>query len=163
MTLRELTAKTGFTPRQIRFLIAEGFCPGPSGGRKFAEYGAEHLKAIRRHQQLRKLGFPPAAIRRLQQARAGYPIPIADGITLVVAEERMGAGDPVEPLVERVREELEKALRAPPESSSAEPSPAPTGRPASAADPPPSPDDSAAPSPARSDAAAPRPTAGHRR
>lgn len=161
MTLRELTAKTGFTPRQIRFLIAEGFCPGPSGGRKFAQYGEEHLKAIRRHQRLRELGFPPAAIRRLRQAKAGYARPIADGITLVIAEERMGAGDPVEPLLERVREELEQALRAPSEAAPGA-SRSPTGRPAPVADPSLSPAVGAPSSPARSAADALRPSAGNR-
>lgn len=159
MTLRELTAKTGLTPRQIRFLIAEGFCPGPGGGRKFAQYGEEHLKAIRRHQRLRELGFPPAAIRRLLEMQKGCPLPIADGITLLVAPERMASGDPVEPLLERVREELEQALRAP-----SEPAPgtsrSPTGRPAPVADPSLSPAAGAVAGPARSAADAPRPTAG---
>lgn len=161
MTLRELAAEAGAPPRHIRFLIAEGLCPPPDGGRKFAQYGKEHLAAIRRHRQLRKLGFPLAAIKRLRQARRGYPVPVADGITLLVAPERFGAGDPVEPIVERVREELEKVF---PAGSEPFPDPAPTGRPTHAgrpAHPSRSPADSAAPSPAPSAAVAPRPTAGN--
>lgn len=160
MTLRELAAEVGATPRHIRFLIAEGLCPPPDGGRKFAAYGEAHLEAIRRHQKLRELGFPPAAIRRLLQAKSGIPHPIADGITLMVAPERMGTGDPVEPLVERVREELEQALR-PAADSSPAPSPNPAGRPAPAADPSRSTAASTGPRPARSAAAASRPTAGN--
>lgn len=164
MTLRELAAEVGITPRHIRFLIAEGLCPPPAGGRRFAEYGEEHLTAIRRHQYLKKLGFPLAAIKRLRKAKYGFPFPVADGITLVVAPERIGAGDPVEPIVERVREELEQVL---PAGSKPSPDPAPIGRPARAArptQPSRSSADSAAPSPAPSvaltAAAAPRPTAG---
>lgn len=164
MTLRELAAEAGVTPRHIRFLIAEDLCPPPAGGRRFAEYGEEHLTAIRHHQYLQKLGFPLAAIKRLRQAKRGFPFPVADGITLLVAPERIGAGDPVEPIVERVREELEQVLGT---GSKPSPDPAPTGRPARAASPihpSRSSADGAAPSPAPnaapSAAAAPRPTAG---
>ena len=158
MTLRELAAEVGATPRHIRFLIAEGLCPPPDGGRKFAQYGEAHLEAVRRHQKLRELGFPPAAIRRLLQGGPGFPFPIADGITLLIAPERMNTGDPVEPLVERVREELEQALRP---ASDPAPSPKPAERPAPAADPSRSPAASTAPSPSRRGAAASRPTAGN--
>lgn len=104
------------TPRQVRFLISNKLCPPPGGGRKFAEYGEEHLAALREYRKLRDLGFPPAAVRRLRQAKAGAPLPISDGVTLVVAPGRMASGEPVEPLVERVREVLTEAL-APPETA----------------------------------------------
>lgn len=113
MTLRELAAEVGATPRHIRFLIAEGLCPPPDGGRKFATYGEEHREAVRRCRTLRQMGFPLAAVRQLLKAgRWGAPSVIADGITLVIAPERIGSGAPVEPLMERVREVLETALRA---------------------------------------------------
>lgn len=175
MTLRELAAEVGATPRHIRFLIAEGLCPPPDGGRKFAAYGDRHAAAVRkyrrlreiraprpaiervldhgrrksenpaerrraaarRNQRLRDLGFPAAAIRQLLQAKEGaeFPLPVADGITLVIAPEWLVSGEPVEPLVERVREVLETALRSaeepsgrgapePATAASAEPQPA---------------------------------------
>lgn len=113
MTLRELAAEVGATPRHIRFLIAEGLCPPPDGGRKFATYGEEHLEAVRRCRTLRQMGFPLEAVRQLQKAgRIGAPFVIAEGITLVIASERFGSGAPVEPLLEQVRGVLETALRA---------------------------------------------------
>lgn len=111
MTLTELITRLEeeydlrITPRQVRFLISEGFCPPPTGGRKFARYGKEHLRAVTRYYDLRDLGFPPAAIKRFNRATPGVPFPIGEqeGITVVIAKERMGSGEPVEPLLEEVR------------------------------------------------------------
>ena len=59
MNMKQLSERTGLTPRQIRYLIAEGFMPPPTGGRTYAEYGDEHTTAIRRYVRLKELGFPP--------------------------------------------------------------------------------------------------------
>lgn len=131
MTLAELVARLQeesglrFTPRHVRFLISSKVCPKPGGGRKFAEYGEEHLKALREYRRLREMDFSLAAIRQLRKAKAGFPRPIADGITLVVEPERLASGEPVEPLVEKVREVLTEAL-----APSAAPSPTETAAPA---------------------------------
>ena len=50
MKIGELASLSGVTERQIRFLIAEGFVPAPRGGRANADYGDDHLTAIRRYQ-----------------------------------------------------------------------------------------------------------------
>lgn len=106
MHIRDLTAKTGTTERQVRYLIAEGFVPPPSGGRANADYGDDHVKAIARYGRLRDLGFPPAAIKLLLQAQEGVPFPVAPGITLVISPDLFGAGTMVEPVVDRVRSVL---------------------------------------------------------
>ena len=115
MTLLELVAHLReeydlrITPRQVRFLVAEEFCPSPTGGRKFARYGEEHLAAIVRYYRLRDLGFTPAAIRSLYLSGAGFPFPLGKGIkgikgiTVVIEKELLGSGKPVEPLVEAAR------------------------------------------------------------
>jgi MerR family copper efflux transcriptional regulator len=103
MHIRDLTARTGITERHVRFLIAEGFMPSPRGGRANADYGEDHVAAIRRYGQLRALGFPPAAIKLLLEAREGAPFSVASGITLVVDPNLLGSGEPVEPLVDRLR------------------------------------------------------------
>lgn len=112
MTLTELVARLQekydlrITPRQVRFLVAEEFCPSPTGGRKFARYGEKHLAAIVRYYRLRDLGFTPAAIRSLYLSGAGFPFPLGKrikGITVVIEKERLGSGEPVEPLVEAAR------------------------------------------------------------
>lgn len=131
MTLAELVARLQeesglrFTPRQVRFLISSKVCPKPGGGRKFAEYGEEHLKALRQYRRLREMDFSLAAIRQLRKAKSGFPRPIVEGISLVIAPERLASGEPVEPLVEKVREVLTEAL-----APSAAPSPTETAAPA---------------------------------
>ena len=135
MTLAELVARLQeesglrFTPRHVRFLISSKVCPKPGGGRKFAEYGEEHLKALREYRRLREMDFSLPAIRQLRKAKSGFPRPIVDGISLVIAPERLASGEPVEPLVEKVREVLTEAL-APSAAPSAAPSPTETAAPA---------------------------------
>ena len=108
-----MTARTGTTERQVRYLITEGFVPSPSGGRANADYGDEHVTAIARYGRLRDLGFPPAAIKLLLQAQEGAPFPVAPGITLVISPDLLGAGTPVEPVVDRVRTLLTDLFREP--------------------------------------------------
>jgi DNA-binding transcriptional MerR regulator len=103
MNIRELTAQLGIADRQVRYLIAEGFVPPPRGGRANADYGEDHVEAIRRYTRLRDLGFPPAAIKLLLQAGEGAPFPVAPGITLVVDPKLLASGTAVEPLLERLR------------------------------------------------------------
>lgn len=110
MTLRELTERVGVAPRQVRYMIAEGFVPAPAGGRARASYGEEHVVAIQRYMRLRGLGFTPASIRVLQQAREGVPFTVAPGITLVVDPALIASGEPVEPLSQRIESLLGEVL-----------------------------------------------------
>ena len=82
--MRELTSLTGVTARQVRFLIAEGFVPPPSGATANADYGDQHVAAIRRYQCFHDLGYPPAAIKLLFEGQGAIPIKVAPGITLYV-------------------------------------------------------------------------------
>jgi MerR family copper efflux transcriptional regulator len=91
VNIRDLAATTGISERQVRYLISEGFMPPPTGGRARAQYDDAHVAAIRRYGRLKDLGFPPAAIRKLLQARQGVPFPIGPGITLVVDPALIGA------------------------------------------------------------------------
>ena len=54
--------------------------PPPTGGRAHADYAEEHMAAIGRYVRLKELGFPPAAIRVLLEAREGVPFPVADAL-----------------------------------------------------------------------------------
>src|SRR5712672_3357981 len=92
MRMRELTDLTGVAERQVRYLIAEGFIPPPQGGRANADYTEDHVAVIHRYSRLRELGFPPAAIKLLLQAREGAPIPVGPGVTLVVDPAVIGSG-----------------------------------------------------------------------
>lgn len=91
MKFDELVEATSVTGRQIRYLIAEGFVPPPTGGRTYATYGDNHVRAIQRYERLKGLGFPPAAIRLLLDAKEGIPVPIVPGLTLVIAPELIGS------------------------------------------------------------------------
>ncbi|MDP1965440.1 MAG: helix-turn-helix domain-containing protein [Reyranella sp.] len=113
MKITELTKRTGVAERQIRYLISEGFMPSPRGGRAHAEYDDEHVTSVRRYTRLRELGFPPAAIKLLLQAREGTPFPVVPGITLVVDPDLLASGKPVKPLVDAVRRILTDILKEP--------------------------------------------------
>jgi MerR family transcriptional regulator, copper efflux regulator len=83
MNIHELTALTGETPRQVRYLVAERLIPPPEGGRSNASYSEMHVAAIHDPQRLRAFGFKPAAIRLLRKGRGGpVTLPIAPGLAL---------------------------------------------------------------------------------
>jgi MerR family copper efflux transcriptional regulator len=106
----DLVHLTGTAPRQIRYLIAEGFVPPPTGGRTYATYNDIHVTAIRRYDRLRSLGFPPAAIRLLLDAREGIPVPIADGLTLIIAPDLIGRGGDVAGMAAKAAAKVEELL-----------------------------------------------------
>jgi MerR family transcriptional regulator, copper efflux regulator len=113
MHIRELIERTGIAERQVRYLIAEGFIPPPSGGRANADYGDEHIAAIDRYARLRDLGFPPAAIKLLLQASQGAPFVVAPGITLVIDPKLLATGTPVRPLVKTIQNLLTDLFKEP--------------------------------------------------
>nr|WP_276557139.1 helix-turn-helix domain-containing protein [Prosthecomicrobium hirschii] len=104
VNIRELAALTGVAERQIRYMIAEGFVPAPRGGRARADYGDDHVAAIRRYGELRARGLPPAAIKVLLNEGGAVPFPVAPGLTLMVEPRLIGSGEPAEGLVARLAE-----------------------------------------------------------
>jgi DNA-binding transcriptional MerR regulator len=84
LRIQELTERTGETARTIRFLIAEGVMPPPTGGRAQAEYGEAHLAAIRRYQRLRAAGYKISAIRLLIERGEPVSLAVAPGLTLQI-------------------------------------------------------------------------------
>lgn len=113
MHIRELISRSGIAERQLRYLIAEGFVPPPRGGRSNADYGEDHVVAIQRYGRLRELGFPPAAIKLLLEAKTGAPFPVAPGVTLVVDHELIGSGKSEKPILARIEKTLAGILREP--------------------------------------------------
>jgi MerR family transcriptional regulator, copper efflux regulator len=92
MHIRELSELTGTPERQIRYMIAEGFVPPPTGGRAHADYGDDHVTAIRRYGLLRQHGFPPQAIKVLLASGTSVPFPVAPGVVLHVDPLLIGSG-----------------------------------------------------------------------
>ena len=75
MTIAELAEATNVPPRQIRFMIAEGFVPPATGtGRGADVYGEEHLAKVRRYMTLHGLGMKPSAIKALMEFDEAIPI-----------------------------------------------------------------------------------------
>ena len=116
MNLRELTVLTGVVERQIRYLIAEGFVAPPRGGRAHADYGADHVAAIRRYMALRRTGMPPAAIKLLVTSGGSAPFPVAPGIALLIEPRLLGSGQDVDALTERLRAVLEDLFQETPDA-----------------------------------------------
>jgi len=111
VNIRELVRLTAIPELQVRYLIAEGFVPAPRGGRANADYGDDHVAAIGRYVRLRDLGFPPAAIKVLLQAKEGAPFVVSPGVTLVVDPNLIGSGAESGPLVERIKDLLADLLK----------------------------------------------------
>ena len=103
MNMRELSLLTGQPERQIRYMIAEGFVPSPRGGRAHADYGDDHVTAIRRYAVLRQQGLPPQAIRVLLASGVAAPFPVIPGVTLHVDPQLIGSGMDVDALANRIR------------------------------------------------------------
>jgi len=85
VTLAELAGAAGVQPRQIRFMIAEGFVPAAMGtGRAADVYGDEHLAKVRRYMTLHGLGMKPSAIKVLMEFDEAIPIFQHAGVELRV-------------------------------------------------------------------------------
>ena len=113
MNIRELAQLTGVPERQIRYMIAEGFVPAPSGGRAHADYGDDHVAAIRRFTTLRQQGLPPQAIKVLLASGMSVPFPVVPGIALHVDPHLLGAVLDVEVLARRIRHVLRDVFKEP--------------------------------------------------
>ena len=75
VTLAEIAEAAGVPPRQIRFMIAEGFVPAATGtGRGADVYGEEHLAKVRRYMTLHGLGMKPSAIKVLMEFDEAIPV-----------------------------------------------------------------------------------------
>lgn len=86
MTLTELAESVGTTPRQIRFMIAEGVLPAAQKtGRNADAYHAEHVLKAQRYLGLHRLGMKPASIKVLLAFDGAIPIMQSQGIELRIS------------------------------------------------------------------------------
>ena len=60
----ELVARAGVTPRTVRYYVAEGLLPPPSGAGPRATYGDEHLERLREIRRMKDSYLPLREIRR---------------------------------------------------------------------------------------------------
>lgn len=113
MNIRELAELTGTAERQIRYMIAEGFVPPPRGGRALADYGDDHVAAIRRYLMLRQQGFAPQSIKALLVGGMTVPFPVCPGVTLHVDPQLIGVRMDADAVAERVRVVLGDVFKEP--------------------------------------------------
>jgi len=113
MNMRELSSLTGQPERQIRYMIAEGLVPPPRGGRAHADYGDDHVTAIRRYVLLRQQGLPPQAIKVLLAGGTTAPFPVAPGITLQIDPQLLGVEMDVDAMLDRIRHALRDVFKEP--------------------------------------------------
>ncbi len=111
MNIADLSRRTDTPVRQIRYLIAEGLVPAPRGGRSTAYYEEEHVTAIKRFNELKALGFPPNAIRLLIENDHHVPFPVAPGVQLMIAAQKVGDLSGLDALMKNVRKILERVSR----------------------------------------------------
>lgn len=83
MNMKELEETTGVPSRQIRYLISLDLVPRPAGEKRWAEYGDEHVDAIRRWQSLDADGLNAASMAKAFKA-APISILVAEGVTLLL-------------------------------------------------------------------------------
>jgi DNA-binding transcriptional MerR regulator len=132
MNMAELVAAAAdarVSARFVRFLIAEGAMPPPRGGRAHAEYGDDHLRAIRRYLGLRDLGLTATRTKAVVAGASAAPLalPIAPGLTLMIDPNLLQAPAEAGALTARIAGAVE--LIKPPMPAAAEPPPDPIVKP----------------------------------
>ena len=64
LTIKDLCAKAGVTPRTVHFYIQQGLLPPPEGGGRGARYAEAHLGRLQLIRRLQKEHLPLNEIRR---------------------------------------------------------------------------------------------------
>ncbi|MCS4088716.1 MerR family transcriptional regulator [Rhizobium sp. BK176] len=88
MNLQELEEQSGQPARLIRFLIGEEVIPGPTGGRRFASYGEDHLRALAIYRAAKAEGIESLEVIKARIEAGSLPSvhEIAPGIELRIEE-----------------------------------------------------------------------------
>ncbi|MCV9964412.1 hypothetical protein OIU34_21215 [Pararhizobium sp. BT-229] len=102
MNLQELEEKSGYPARLIRFLIGEELVPGPTGGRRFASYGDDHLRALAIYRSSKEEGVDSLEVikARIEAGALSSAYAIAEGIEIRIED---GSVPDVGAFVELVR------------------------------------------------------------
>ena len=95
MTLKELSEKTGLSPRTIRFYIAQGLLSGPVGLGRSAFYDESHLEALRRVEELKGSGKAISEIKveinpsdvRVSEPEQLWSYSVSEDVTVLVRSD----------------------------------------------------------------------------
>ncbi len=74
MTIAELARQAGVTVRTVRYYVAEGLLPPPSGAGPHSAYGREHLIRLEAVRRLKARYYPLAEIRRTLEGRSAEEV-----------------------------------------------------------------------------------------
>ena len=107
-SLQDLCSLADVTPRTVRYYIAEGLLPRPSGQGPGSHYDDGHLSRLRLIKRLQKEHLPLSEIRRrlegmrdedVEQISTGSPMRVAEGTALDYLRGVLGSSDPDAPAV----------------------------------------------------------------
>jgi DNA-binding transcriptional MerR regulator len=92
MTLQDLAEQAALPARTIRFYIARGLLPGPTGAGRSAAYGGEHLARLAAIKRLQKRGLTLTEMTvelsgekaALPPASAWWQYPLGDDVMVQV-------------------------------------------------------------------------------
>lgn len=111
MDIAELEQLTGQPRRNIRFLIAEGVVPEPSGTGRGASYGPEHVSALRVYASMKADGVNSLALIRqavedARRAESEIVVEAIPGVTVRIDVDVLGATAPAD-----LAKSVQKAVR----------------------------------------------------
>ena len=111
MNLQELEERSGHPARLIRYLIGQEVVPRPTGGKRFASYGDEHLRALGIYGSAKSEGVESLDVIRSRieagDAQSSQVHAVVDGVELRIEQ---GSVPDVGAFVEMVRK-LAKELK----------------------------------------------------
>jgi hypothetical protein len=103
VNLQELEELSGQPARLIRYLISEEVVPRPSGGKRFASYGDEHVRALSVYREAKDEGVDSLDVirARIEHGHRSEVFRIADGVEIKIEPGRF---EDTKSFVEAVRE-----------------------------------------------------------
>jgi DNA-binding transcriptional MerR regulator len=99
LTIKEVAAKAGVTPRTVHFYIQQGLLPPPEGGGRGARYSDAHLARLKLIRRLQAEHLPLNEIRRQLASMTDQQVEKA--LTGVKARERDSALDYIRSVTSR--------------------------------------------------------------
>lgn len=121
MNMAAFSKLVGAAPRQVRYLVAEGILPPPTGGRTNAQYGDRHLEAYQRYQALARPrdeggpGLKLSQIKMLPEFANGFRpvlrVDVRPGVLIEINADQVTGLPSTDQLAREIAEALESAAR----------------------------------------------------
>lgn len=116
ITIDELVNLSGVPRRNIRYLISEGVVPEPSGQKRWARYGPDHIHALQVYSTLKKNGVSSLDIIKDKIERADENTPTLvidhiDGVRIQIDQsviDKMGSENLINKITKEIKSEIAK-------------------------------------------------------